>query len=216
MANPRGIDPTVLAAIEDGNAELLFLLEFRIDEGSPEDILRLHTGVGTISYDSNDWLGVGDLLSIDTVQDSLEMKPSPFVVSLSGLNSDITDLVFGTKSYYRRPAIFYIAAHSEGAMIGTPSILFSGFIEKLDMELAGDRGDVITANCENEFILFKRSRNVRYSDRQMQTEYPGDLGFEFLQAVLTSNVVWRGQRNGLGVPRGDPTLRPGDPFQPQL
>ncbi len=91
-----------------------------------------------------------------------------------------------------------MGAMSAGALVADPSLIFSGFIEKIDMSVGGEGGDSVTLTAESEFILFKRSRNVRYTDRQLQSEYSGDLGFELLESTANAKVVWRGKQNGLG------------------
>jgi len=193
----RGIDSSTLAAIESSSANIVYFLELQIDSGSPEVALRLHNHLGTITWGSRVWTGAGSLLGIEGIQETNQINPAPFRASLSGVNSDVTNVVFNT-NYYRKPCYFYMGAMSAGALVADPSLIFSGFIEKIDMSVGGEGGDSVTLTAESEFILFKRSRNVRYTDRQLQSEYSGDLGFELLESTSNAKVVWRGKQNGLG------------------
>lgn len=194
----RAIDSATLAILESDSANAIYFIELLIDEGSPEVALRLHTGLGQITWGSRVWTGAGSLLGIKNVQETNKVNPTPFKAVLSGVNSDVTNVVFNTE-YYRKPCLVYIGALSGGALAATPDIIFSGFIESIDMSIGGEDGDVVELTAESEFILFKRSRNVRYTDRQLQSEYPGDLGLEFLEFAAKANVVWRGRNNGLGT-----------------
>jgi len=193
----RPIDTATLSALESDSVQIIYFIELLIDQGSPETALRLHSGLGTITWGSRTWTGAGSLLAIGTIQETNEINPVPFRASLSGMSSAVTNIVFNT-NYYRKPCLAYIGALSDGALVADPNVFFSGFIEKMDMSIGAQDGDKVELTAENEFMLFKRSRNIRYTDRQLQSEYSGDLGFEFLEFTAKANVIWRGKNNGLG------------------
>lgn len=189
----RSISTSTLNAIEADTAHPILFVELRIDTGSPEVIDRLHTGLGTITWGGNDWTGAGSLASIEGVPESMGLSPNAVRMGLSGVDSTITDRVFDTE-YYRRPVLVYLGALSDGALIEDPSTIFSGFIEKIEMVIGGEDGDSVVLTAESELILFKRSRQVRYTDSRLQSEFSGDKGFEFLEQVVNKKVVWRGQQ----------------------
>ena len=195
----RAISAATLAALEANTATPIYFIEIRIDEtASPQVITRLHSGLGTITWGGFAWTGAGSLLSIDTIQESAEINPSPFRASLSGVDSTITNIVFG-QNYYQRPCLCYIGALDDGGLIEDPSEIFSGFILKIDMSIGDpNEGDKVVLNAESELMWFQRSRNVRYTDRQLQSEYSGDVGLSMLEAVLNGKVVWRGRKNRMG------------------
>ena len=197
------IDPLILANLESDSATPIYFLEVLVDvASSPETVVRFHNGLGTITTATSDdatsrgWTGAGSLISFPSIQETNRGKPSPFKALLSGVDSSVTNLIFN-ENYYRAPTKFYISALANGALVANPGLLFSGFAQKIDMTLGGE--DQVDFTAESEFMLFKRSRNVRFTDRQLQSEYAGDLGFEFLQQVATSQVVWRGKQNRMGA-----------------
>lgn len=189
----RGISASTLSAIEDDSATPIIFAELRLDAGTD----YLHTGIGTITWGSNDWLGVGDLAQVESLRESNTLSPNALRLGLSGISSDITDLVFNV-NYYRRPCLAYLGALSGGALIEDPSLVFSGFIESLEMVIGDERGDTVILTAESELILFKRSRDVRYTDTRLQSEFSGDLGLEFKESVATDRIVWRGRNNPMG------------------
>lgn len=210
MSRSSTIGSATLSAVEAGNG--IIFLELLIDEtSSPEVTVRIHSGLGTISWGSRSWTGAGSLLSIDGIRQTNKFNPAPFRASLSGVDSTVTNIVFN-QNYYRRPCKVYLGGMSDGALVEDPGVIHSGFIESLEMELAGETGDVVTLTSESEFILFKRSRNVRYSDRQLQSEYSGDVGLEYLESVATAKVVWRGKNNPLGSGSSSPGFDIGPNF----
>ena len=194
----RAIGTATLAAIESDTANVIYFIEVEVDlTSSPQEVLRLHSHLGTITWDSKDWTGAGALLGLDSIQETNKPNPAPFRATLSGVNSAVTNIVYNT-NHYRAPCKAYIGALSGGALVEDPSLFFSGFVERLSMVFGGKDGDSVQLTAESEFILFKRSRNVRYTDAQLQSEYSGDLGFQFLESTANSKVVWRGKRNRMG------------------
>lgn len=207
----RSISAATLAAIEADTAHPIIFVELRIDESSsPQVIDRLHTGVGTLTWGGFNWTGAGSLASIEGVPESMGLSPNAVRLGLSGVDSTVTDRVFAT-NYYRRPVLVYLGALSGGALVADPSTIFSGFIESIEMVMADEDGDSVVLTAESELILFKRSKQVRYTDQRLQSEYSGDKGFEFMAQVVNAKVVWRGNNQAaLGTGSGSSTgTKPG-------
>lgn len=202
----RSLDAATLAALEADTATPIYFVELGpFQDTSPNTTERLHNGLGSITWGSNTWTGTGDLGSIDSVRESTSITPEALRMTLSGVTSDITNIVFNT-NYYQRPCIVYLGALSAGALVADPDIVFSGFIQKIEMKLGGGAsGDVVVLTAESELILFKRSRDVRYTNNELQSEFSGDTGLEYLESVTTQNVVWRGKNNNLGGGGGGQT-----------
>lgn len=194
----RGISAATLAALESGVAYPIYFVELQLDAGTD----YLHTGIGTITWGGNDWLGVGDFGAVDSVKESNTVNPNPLLIGLSGISPDITDLVMNI-NYYRRPCLLYWGALDDGSLLEDPSLIFSGFLEKPDMVIAAEEGDVVGFAAESELILFKRSRDVRYTNTRLQSEFSGDLGLEYKESVARGRVVWRGRENNLGGGRNN-------------
>ena len=199
----RGISAATLAAIESDSAAPVMFAELQLDGGTE----YYHTWLGTITWGGNDWIGAGQMASVESVKETKELQPNALRIGLSGLDANMTDIMFN-QNYYRRPLIGYLGAMSDGALIEDPSVIFSGFIESLEMEMGEQDSIVLTA--ESELILFKRSRDVRYTDTRLQSEFSGDLGLQFKESVATDRIVWGGKNNGLGGGRqrddGPPTF----------
>lgn len=190
----RGISAATLAALEANTATPIFFVELRIDEdSSPQIIDRLHTGIGTITWGGFDWTGAGALASIDNVAEGSSLSPNAIRLGLSGIDATITDYVFNNE-YYRAPVIVYWGALTDGALVEDPSVVFSGFIESIDVVMGGEDGDSIEVTAESELILFRRAPMLRYTDQWLQSKYAGDVGLQFVDQVKTAKVAWRGER----------------------
>lgn len=193
----RGFDAATLAALETDTAYPIIFVELGpFDSTSPETIEYMHSGLGTITWNSTDWVGVGQIMMIDSVKESLGLSPQAVRLGVSAADADMISIALST-NYYRRPCKVYLGALSAGALLADPTMIFSGFIEDIDVTSGGGE-DQISITAESELIFFKRSRDVRFTANQLQTEFSGDEGLEYLESVAIQKVVWRGRDNPLG------------------
>lgn len=194
----RDFSTALLNALESNSLNLIYFIEVEVDlTSSPEQVLRLHTQLGTYSFDSKTWTGAGSLLSIDNLQETVKMNPAPLRLTLSGMSTDVTEIFFNA-NHFQSPVKMYTGLLSGGTLVDDPHLVFSGFLQKMTMEQGTEGGDIINAVADSELILLKRTRNVRYTDRQLQSEYSGDRGLEYLEFVATSKITWRGKDNPMG------------------
>ncbi len=191
----RPINPTTLAALEADAAAPVYFVELQVVPGSPD---RFHTWLGTISWGGNNWTGVGDIYSLDSMTETTRLRPEALRMGLSGLSSRITQIAYES-NWYQRPCIVYLGAIVDGQLVADPDIWFSGVLQDMTGSIGSPDGDVIQLKAESELIFFKRSRNVRYTNNQLQSEFAGDLGLEFLESVATQKVIWGGQEASGGA-----------------
>ena len=129
------------------------------------------------------------------------LRPQPLRMGLNGLSTSIAQLALES-NWYERPVTLYLGAMLDGQLVADPDVIFTGVIQDMNGTIGDRSGDLVEMTAESELIFFKRSRNVRYSNNQLQSEYPGDLGLEFLEGVATQKVTWRGQDQTTGQGSG--------------
>ena len=187
----RAISTATLAALEADTVYTIFFAELLFDTGSPENILRMSTWIGDITWNSVVWTGAGDMAAI-SFSEGIGVEPFALRVGLSGIDSDLITAALST-DYYQRPIILYMGSMgADGALVEDPSIVFSGFIKSMEMTMANPKGDAISLVAESEVLWFSKTANVRYTDNQLQSEFSGDVGLEYLPQVIKRKVVWRG------------------------
>ena len=194
-----------LAALESDAATPIYFVELGpFNHVSPEVTEYLHSGLGTINWyvtnPSIDWTGVGSLFEIGSVKEAEGLSPHAIRLGLNAADADMLSIVHEA-IYFRRPCKVYLGALTNGLLVEDPGLIFSGFIEDIDTVMGGGE-DRIELIAESELILFKRSRDVRFSDNQLQTEYAGDLGLQYLEDVKNKKITWRGRTNPLGSEGG--------------
>lgn len=188
----RNMAAALLAQLESGHVEPVFFVALELDSGTE----RLHTGLGTLTWGGNDYFGAGSLANIGGVEEGDDLSPYAIQIGLSGIDSTITNIAFSTE-YMQRPCKVYLGALADGALVSDPILLHSGFLVNVDVSIGDENGDEISATSESELQIFERSSAVRYTAGQLQGEYPGDLGLEFIDQIEDAKVVWRGRSGAL-------------------
>ena len=57
------------------------------------------------------------------------------------------------------------------------------------IDVSGDAA-TITVNCENRLYEMNVPANRRYTQEDQQRDYPGDLGFQFVNSIQESQIFW--------------------------
>ncbi len=201
----RDLDSDVQAAALASPKNIAVLMEADFDDAS----IRLFGGYGTMTIDGVDYIGDGQLLSIDPAQETSEVQATSATVQLSGVQeADIA--VTLTENYQGRPCrlklAFFNTGHSgeftsefssefdvsagdgdEMSLIGSPVTVFSG---RMDVMTVSDdpNNPVITMTAESEFIRMAVARQRNRTHEDQQIDYPGDKGLEFVAAMQNKTI----------------------------
>src|ERR1041384_6659198 len=106
---PRSMSPEVLAAITSQMMRPALFVEANFTSGPA----YLWSGVGTISWHGHDWLGVGPLGSISTVEEGSNVQARGIGLSLSGID---VNLLTGILSEFEvgLPVLVYLGVFESG------------------------------------------------------------------------------------------------------
>ena len=163
----------------------IYLVDMEFSSGS----IYLWSGMGNLTYNSNTYLGAGDLLSIGAIQETAELTANGATVTLGGIKQSLLALA-RDEPYQGRPLIIRLGAFDEnGDLIASPVILFSGFMDIMTISDSGDTS-TITVTVENKLIAFQRTAVRRYTAEDQKIEHPTDKGFEFVAKIQEKEIVW--------------------------
>ena len=202
--------------IENISADVVypfFATELRFDN----NIIRMWTGQGTLVLeDGTEWIGLGQLLSISSVEETSEMSVKGATITLSGIPSELISLALSTP-YQGRIAKIYFGTFQQGSIlqetgnyillqdgskINLESMakgfneLFSGYMDQMNIEEAGDTATIELA-VENKLIDLERARVARFTSGYQKAVYPGDLGLDFIEDLQDKKISWgRAESNG--------------------
>lgn len=163
----------------------IYLVDMEFSSGS----IYLWSGMGDLTYNSNTYLGAGDLLSIGAIQETAELTANGATITLGGIKQSLLTLA-RDEPYQGRPLIIRLGAFDEnGDLIASPVILFSGFMDIMTIADSGDTS-TITVTVENKLIAFQRTAVRRYTAEDQKIEHPTDKGFEFVAKIQEKEIIW--------------------------
>jgi len=200
--------------IENISADVVypfFATELRFDN----NIIRMWTGQGTLVLeDGTEWIGLGQLLDISSIEETSEMSVKGATITLSGIPSELLSLALSTP-YQGRIAKIYFGTFQQGSIlqetgnyillqdgskINLESMatgfneLFSGYMDQMNIEEAGDTATIEMA-VENKLIDLERARVARFTSGYQKSIYAGDLGLDFVEDLQDKQIPW-GRKSG--------------------
>lgn len=152
--------------------------------------IYLHDGQGTLTWDGNDYRGVGNYGGISQVEEDSEQSASQVSFYLSGIDPTMISIALG-EHYQGREVISYIAfLNADAQIILDPVIEFRGRMDNMDITLG--RMATIELRAVDERADWDRPRIGRWNNADQQARYPGDKGFEFAEETNNKEIQWGG------------------------
>jgi len=163
----------------------IILVEAEFDSS---DVL-MWSGTGDLDWDGKTWIGTGQLLNVDAMEESVEMKAVGTSVTLNGIPSDLLSLAL-QEDYQGRPLTVYLGAFDDsGEVISSPVVIFKGRMDIMTISESGDTAS-IQVTVENRLIDFERTRERRFTSEDQKIDFPNDKGFEFVSTIQDKEIVW--------------------------
>jgi len=188
----RGFPANVATALAQQHVAIVTFAKLEFPSGT----LYVHNSLGTYTWDSQDWLGVGDLGSISQVEEGIDVSPYAITLTLSGLDSTISGAAL-TEDYFMRPVTVYMGVlDADDALIADPTQIWAGFMDQMNVSLGADGGDAIQLIAESELSRFDVSRNLMYTNAAQQERYSGDLFFSHIHKVQGAKFNWGARTAG--------------------
>lgn len=191
----RDLTVDVLAAIAAGTVQPFYLADVEFLSGH----LYVWTGIGTLTWNSHSWLGVGTFGGVSAITQTADLAAENITLSLSGIPSDLVAAAIDECRQHFSVDVYLGFLDSAGAVVVDPIRAFAG---RMDVPTIQDGGDTATISitAENPLIDLKRASERRYTHDDQQIDFPGDKGFQYVPAIQEWNGVW-----GKAGPTGNPT-----------
>ena len=123
-----------------------------------------------------------------TISEGSTVSASGTTLYLSGidkifLGECLNDIQIGA------PAKIWFANQLNGALIGTPYLLFSGNIDKPSFKIGADTIS-IELSLENRMIDHGRATMLKYTTTDQRIKYPDDTGFFYVEKCNDIALDW--------------------------
>lgn len=187
---------TIAAALQTESIRACVLALLAFDSGT----LYLNDGITPVSFGGNTYLPLGQLGSIDAVEETSDGTARPLKLTLSGVDPILTGKA-QNEIYQNREVVLYLALIDQqtGQPIDTPETLWEGRMDKMTITIDQGLGS-ITLNCENR--LRREPRIARYTDADQQQFHPGDTFFSFTTQMKNFIGHWGSQNIDYSGPGG--------------
>lgn len=196
----RALDDAAKIAIKERNYHYIFFVEFQFRSA----IDRFCTAPYLVRWKGLDWIGGGDMIGIDTIETTTELRAPDYRITL---RYDISKTAFVEKNQYiNRPCYLHFTllhtnysdpvsatAHDDARILFEPILLLDGDIDYADIREAEDVGE-IGFRITNKLDILNIKSNYRYTHEHQQILYPdkGDGGLLGAAKIARRRVFWGG------------------------
>ena len=185
----RSLTGAMASVTTDAVVRPAYFVKMTFDSNDNPALLNVWSGVGSITYDSDTYTGVGDLLSISEIVESADISAAGINVSITGIKSEFLAIA-KNHQYQGRPLSVALGAfNNTGSLISNPVVMFSGFMDTMIIS-ENDKTSTIKISVENKLIAFERSKVRRYTAEDQKIDHPTDKGFEYVTAIVEKEILW--------------------------
>jgi len=179
----RAIALAAVAALSGQAVSMIGLLDLLFDIP-----VRLSTTPFDVVYAGNTYKGVGNLGSIDQVDDSPgEYKAMKF--ALSGVNNDTLSIALNQEIH--NVAVQFrlgMLDPTTNAILDAP-LVWTGTLDQMPIEF-GAQSSSIAVTAEHRGATFSRPKPLRYTDTDQRAQYPGDTSLRFVASQANHKITW--------------------------
>ena len=181
----RTVPAALLTALDSDEIEVFYAVDLAFDSGN----VRLWTGYGDKTINSNTYSGTGDLLTIDGLEEASDLSARGTTLTLNGLDSTIINYAL-TEEYQGRLVTIYLGVGSETVEV------FSGYMDKMTIQDAAESA-TISLTVESRLIAFERPNIRRYTReshagvRTAKGLSGSDTFFDWVTKLQDKQIVWR-------------------------
>lgn len=180
----RTVPAALLSALSGDEIEVFYAVDLAFDSGN----MRLWTGYGDKTINSQTYTSTGNLLTIDGLEEASDLSARGTTLTLSGLDSTIVTYAL-TEEYQGRLVTIYWGVGSETVEV------FSGYMDKMTIQDAGDNA-TISLSVESRLITLERANVRRYTSeshagvRTAKGLTGADTFFDWVTKLQDKQIVW--------------------------
>ena len=168
----RGLTTAASNAAANAQVAAEYIVELNFSSG----YVRVWSGIGTLSWNSLSWTGVGELGSIGVIQEQEGVVATGVTLTLDVTDSSLLSTAL-TEDYQGRSATIWLSFFDPStlAIVDDPVNIFAGIMDNMVVADRGSEGS-ITINAESYLRRLDHAEEQRRTDVNKQERFSGDLG----------------------------------------
>ena len=180
----RTVPAALLTALDSDQIEVFYAVDLAFDSGN----MRLWTGYGDKTINSQTYTGTGNLLTIDGLEEASDLSARGTTLTLNGLDSTIISYALA-EEYQGRLVTIYWGVGSETVEV------FSGYMDKMTIQDAAESA-TISLTVESRLIALERANVRRYTReshagvRTAKGLSGSDTFFDWVTKLQDKQIVW--------------------------
>jgi hypothetical protein len=156
----------------------------------------LWSGIGSINWNGQTWLGVGKMGKVSPIADTATGQAKGLTLELSGIPSDlISDVLAEVQAQYKA-YLWWGLFDSNGNVIANPEQRWAGMTDVVKIQEGGTTS-AIQITVESKLVDLGRARERHWTHQDQQIDYPGDNGFLYVNGVQELDVIWGQSGNAI-------------------
>ncbi len=164
--------------------------------------VRIWNGARDVSFGGNTFLGNGWLNLVKPAPEIDEIRAAGISVELSFLPPTVISIILNSSKAAGTGKLWLCMMSSTWAVIGSGYLLFSGKIDQVDVQYAGE-GARVEVRYESILAALLRPKENRYSDQNQRLFYPDDAGMQYVVQATQWTGYWGRGENKLRLRRRD-------------
>lgn len=148
------------------------------------------TGYGEKVWNGDTYSGLGDLVSVGTIEESQIVRANGLNLMLNGFNSAFISLALLEPYQGRKCEIYMAVFDSTHTVIADPFMVFSGQFDQMEIEDKAETAS-LSISVENDLIDLFKANGSYYTSEDQKSRYAGDLGLDFVTLIQDQEVIWK-------------------------
>lgn len=146
-----------------------------------------HTDVGTLTWNGDNYIGVGDFGGVSFQTESLDLQANGCTLTLTGIDPDYISIALG-EHYQGRIGILCLALLNQShAIVGDPMVIFKGRIDTQNITMGAETA-AINVSIESPLADWTRPRVRRYNHEDQKNRYSSDTGLRFVESMVNKEI----------------------------
>ena len=164
---------------------------FLVSCGFVNETVYLWSGVGTLSWNGQNWQGVGTLGTISAIAETSDTQAQGITLTLSGIPSNLLTDALSNMSPSKTATIYLGFLTATGTLVNAPIPVYRGLMDQPEINLATETSS-ITIAVENRLSDLQRARGGRYTEQDQRARHPNDGGLKYVSWLTDQFLNWKG------------------------